>query len=404
VAVRLRIGELLIKAGLLTQEQLETALAEQRNSGGSERRLGQLLVDLKFVSEVQLTKILSNQLSVPWVSLHHIDFSRQLLNLVPREIAEQFCVVPVYVRHERKAGDTLYLAMEDPTHDEAIRRVTAASGMPVKSMIAPPSDIRGALAAYYGAAPVDAAPATSAPAQGSHVSAEPPAPPIAANRTASASVQRGEAAAAKIVTENDDSEDLSIVEDISDDVEATDDDEAVVDVEIAAADVTDRLPVATASTPPETPAVPEAAPISDAPATAPADAPPVQPAGEVVTEPVAPKPRRKAPPGRPATVKPGPRMLALTFLDGTTLQIPAQKRRDRPADEPTEPQAPGDHEAQLTARDLVVALRAVARGAAAPDEALGDARWETLFAALLSVLMKKQLIADWEFVEAWKKM
>jgi hypothetical protein len=58
----------------------------------------------------------------------------------------------------------------------------------------------------------------------------------------------------------------------------------------------------------------------------------------------------------------------------------------------------------LTARDMVAALRAVAHGADA-SEILGDkARWEPLFAALLELLLKKHLIADWEFVEEFKKI
>ncbi|RYE87592.1 MAG: hypothetical protein EOO75_14285, partial [Myxococcales bacterium] len=62
-----------------------------------------------------------------------------------------------------------------------------------------------------------------------------------------------------------------------------------------------------------------------------------------------------------------------------------------------------DQEA-LTARDLVAALRAVAHGADA-SEILGDnTSWEALFAALLSLLLRKRLIADWEFVEEFKKI
>ena len=77
---RVRLGELLVRAGLITARQLDEALAEQRRVG---KRLGSVLVELGLVSETQVTQILSQQLSVPWVSLHHIDFSRELLDLVP---------------------------------------------------------------------------------------------------------------------------------------------------------------------------------------------------------------------------------------------------------------------------------------------------------------------------------
>jgi hypothetical protein len=94
-------------------------------------------------------------------------------------------------------------------------------------------------------------------------------------------------------------------------------------------------------------------------------------------------------------------MISLTLLDGTTIQIPAQRRRGSATETRAEP-APAPED-QLTTRDLIAALRAVANGVDA-DETLGDARWETLLAALLSLLLKKQLIADWEFVEEWRKM
>ena len=89
-------------------------------------------------------------------------------------------------------------------------------------------------------------------------------------------------------------------------------------------------------------------------------------------------------------------------------ELPAKNRRGASAE--PEPEAPppeptGDADAAqgLTARDLVAALRAVSQGAD-PSEILEDHRWESMFAALLSLLLKKHLIADWEFVDELKKM
>src|SRR6266511_1690525 len=95
---RLRLGQLLVDAHILSADQLEQVLAKQKSDG---RRLGTLLVESGLVSETQLTQILSQQLSVPWVSLYHIDFSRQLLDLVPEELAEQHCLIPIFVRRVR---------------------------------------------------------------------------------------------------------------------------------------------------------------------------------------------------------------------------------------------------------------------------------------------------------------
>src|SRR5262245_45325612 len=144
---RLRLGQLLVDAHIVSSEQLEQVLARQKTDG---RRLGTLLVESGLVTETQLTQILSQQLSVPWVSLYHIDFSRELLNLVPREVAERYCLVPIYIRPVRGQGDTLYVAMDDPMNEDALRECATSAGLPARPMIAAPSAILKAIRLYYG--------------------------------------------------------------------------------------------------------------------------------------------------------------------------------------------------------------------------------------------------------------
>ncbi len=69
----------------------------------------------------------------------------------------------------------------------------------------------------------------------------------------------------------------------------------------------------------------------------------------------------------------------------------------------SDPPAPDDSVQGLTARDLVLALRVVANGADASEVLGNNVRWEALFSALLSLLLKKHLIADWEFIDELKK-
>ena len=109
-SARVRLGELLVEAQVITREQLAEMLEFQKQDG---RRLGTLMVESGLVTEVQVTQVLSQQLSIPWVSLYHIDFSRQLLDLVPREVAEQYGLVPIFVRRVRGLGNALYIAMDD---------------------------------------------------------------------------------------------------------------------------------------------------------------------------------------------------------------------------------------------------------------------------------------------------
>jgi type IV pilus assembly protein PilB len=85
--------------------------------------------------------------------------------------------------------------------------------------------------------------------------------------------------------------------------------------------------------------------------------------------------------------------VTLTLLDGTTVRLPASRK----SEDTTEVRGGG-----MTGADLVRAL--LAKGQGAPvDDVLGGASWEVLLATLLQLMLKKGLVADWEFVEAYKK-
>jgi len=406
---RIRLGELLVRAGLITPEQLEEALSEQRRVG---KRLGSLLVDSGLVSETQVTQILSQQLSVPWVSLHHIDFSRDLLDLVPVDLVERYCLIPIYIRRVRGLGDALYVAMDDPTNAQALAEVAERSRLHVRAMIAPPSDIRSAIYSYYG---IGAPPAPPAPL----------APPVALAPVASPPDQ-----------EIPDHE----LDDVPTGIHSRRD--LFPTTGAASASRPPQPPPAPAPVPPPTssPRAAELPPLPPPPISSPRAAePPPPPVSE--RRPSAPAPRsappprsdpRSAPPprsdprsasppssrssrefssdarsgerARRAPSKPGARrMIALTLLDGTTIQVPskgAEAETELPADSAGASGAGAD----LTARDVIAALRATARGADASDILGENARWEAMLAALLSVLLKKHLIADWEFIEEFKKL
>lgn len=107
-----RIGELLVSEGLITREQLTTALSEQRSNGG---RLGYTLVKLGLVEELTLTRLLARQYKIPAVDLTKSDIDPALVRLVPAEIAIQHLVLPL-----KREGRVLYVAMADPTNIRVI--------------------------------------------------------------------------------------------------------------------------------------------------------------------------------------------------------------------------------------------------------------------------------------------
>jgi type IV pilus assembly protein PilB len=367
-----RIGELLVEAGVLSQSQLEQALFAQRKDG---RKLGQLLIELGLVSEIQLTQTLSRQLAVPWVSLYHVDFSRSLLNLVAREAAEKYCLVPIFVRRVRKQGETLYVAMDDPTNEAAIEEVSRAAGLAVKPMIACPSDIRAAIRVYYlGETAVPPPPPSAmqtgpqtAPLVPSVSSTGPrPAPPPPPTRPPAGDVPPGEPIPPPRL-------------------------------KMASIPETRLEPPAVARAPegqtPDSRRPESRPPTSKAPASPPSEP---RPEGK---GPEAPDPER-------APKRMRPRMISLTLLDGTSIQIPTPGKKQPASSDnegPARPREPLVND-QLTARDLVSALRAASHGVDVTEILGGEPRWEALFSALLSVLLRKGIIADWEFIEEFRKL
>ncbi len=354
---RVRLGELLVRAGLITGEQLEATLIEQRRVG---KRLGTLLVENGLVSESQVTQILSQQLSVPWVSLHHIDFSRQLLDLVPYETVQRFSLIPIYVRRVRGVGDALYVAMDDPTNAAALEAVEQQSGLPVRAMIAPPRDISDAIRVYYGVQPGrDQPPVGESPL--AQVDQEADIPTGVHSR---ASLMGAGASAPSAATQPADAE-----------------------------------------RPPSVPVPPRSTPVEPVRAAEAKAKPRITPVDPVRAVEASPATSRSSP--APAELDPSAlrkrarKMVALTFLDGTTIQLPSQGDAPQaPAGQSPEASTPA---VALTARDIVEALRAQSQGKDA-SEVLGQTvNWEAMFSALLSLLLKKHLIADWEFVEELQK-
>ena len=145
---RLKLGEILVNAGLLESDKLDEALKVQQESG---QRLGFILIANRFISEAQLIQALSKQLSMPWVSLTHLDISSELLSTVPLDLVTEFGVVPVYIMSKRHGRKVLYVAMDDPTNDDVLARIRDTSSLEVKAMIAAPSEIAKAISTFYGA-------------------------------------------------------------------------------------------------------------------------------------------------------------------------------------------------------------------------------------------------------------
>ena len=138
-----KLGELLIEARVITEEQLDMALRAQAQRGG---RLGWNLVELGFVAEGALAKVLSKQLRIPAATAAALDRApKEVIRLLPADAAASFRAVPV-----RLEGTHLWVAMSDPSDRRAIAALDAVTAKTVRPMVASDLLIAYALEKHYG--------------------------------------------------------------------------------------------------------------------------------------------------------------------------------------------------------------------------------------------------------------
>ena len=137
-----RLGELLLAAGTITQEELDRGLELQKSQKG---RLGEVLIANNIITEDQLIEALQMQLGIEYIDLTKINIPTELASVVPKNIAKQYQVVPVRVKK-----DELYLAMSDPLNFYAIEEVRKAVRKKVVPMVAHRQSVERAIQILYG--------------------------------------------------------------------------------------------------------------------------------------------------------------------------------------------------------------------------------------------------------------
>ncbi|HEV8310570.1 MAG TPA: type IV-A pilus assembly ATPase PilB [Methylomirabilota bacterium] len=136
-----RLLELLVKENLLTAEQAQKATAEQRKSGD---RLASILKRLGFLSDEDLLDFLSRKYGIPVINLQRVEVTEEIIRLVKKEVVQKYQVFPV-----RKVGNTLTLALSDPTVVLAIDDVQFATGLHVIPVLASETAIKEAIDKNY---------------------------------------------------------------------------------------------------------------------------------------------------------------------------------------------------------------------------------------------------------------
>jgi len=136
-----KLGDILVKEGLISQEQLKKALAEQKGNG---MRLGYTLVKLGFVEETEVTKMLARQYRMPAVDLSRFEVDPKILKLIPADIATKHVVLPL-----KREGRTLTIAIVDPNNVTAIEDIKFITRCDIFPVIAGEYTLRNAIDKYY---------------------------------------------------------------------------------------------------------------------------------------------------------------------------------------------------------------------------------------------------------------
>jgi len=141
VSLKDRLEQILIYDQILSQEDLDRALAEQAQSGG---QLSRILVKMKLVDEDDLTHVLSKGLGIPPIDISRLKIDPDVIKIIPKAVAEKNQIMPV-----SKIGANLTLAMADPLNIFVIDNIQEITGMKIIPIIGRPPQIQATIEKYY---------------------------------------------------------------------------------------------------------------------------------------------------------------------------------------------------------------------------------------------------------------
>lgn len=136
------VGKMLLKTGLITQEQLDKALREQKNSG---KRLGHVFIDMGIIKEDDLLRTLGEQLDTPTVNLNEIVIDPLTAKIIPENVCRQYKIIPYMLDN-----NTLYIAMMDPLNYQVINDIKFIAKKDIKVSLASEKAVVKSLIQYYG--------------------------------------------------------------------------------------------------------------------------------------------------------------------------------------------------------------------------------------------------------------
>ena len=144
-ASNLRIGQILINSGDITEEQLDDVLIKQKTTNGG-KRVADILIEDGIVTEQQVCKALEKQLFIPYIDLDSVSIAEELGGIIPEDLAQQHMVVPI-----EQEGRFLTVAIADPLNYQGLKDISIATKMKIKPVIGEPTKITGKLRELYAA-------------------------------------------------------------------------------------------------------------------------------------------------------------------------------------------------------------------------------------------------------------
>lgn len=142
---KIRMGDLLVAAGAITEEQLQEALALQKEKG---QKLGKTLLDEGFISQELLIAVLTQQLGVEYIDLKGCKFDDEVLSLISEDIVMKYNVIPL--GFDENNPNVLRVAMADPMDIIAIDDISIVTGCQIEALLAMEDDIQSTIGKYYG--------------------------------------------------------------------------------------------------------------------------------------------------------------------------------------------------------------------------------------------------------------
>lgn len=136
-----RLGDLLVETGLLTRDNLEQALGAQK---GTAKRLGQVLIDMNFISEEEVAFALAVQLKMPFLDLRDYSIEKEVIESIPEDVCQKFLCIPL----ERK-DNVLQVSMADPLDLNMMKELQFITGFNIQPAISTPTEILDRLKRHY---------------------------------------------------------------------------------------------------------------------------------------------------------------------------------------------------------------------------------------------------------------